>query len=427
VIRSFARAEDVRDIVTTILDALVKGEHSETPTADAGERLVFVTPHLHPSAVMQAQRAHAAGFVTESKAVSSHGAILLKGFGIPALGRVKGLMEAAREGDDMIVDARAGKIILRPGAGIIERYVKRRENLRAKAESIAPVEFRTADGTAVRLMGNIGNPAQATLILQKALEGVGLFRTEFFALQDGAIPGEEEQIEIYRQVIQTLNGRRLTVRTFDIGADKQVKSLRAKAEQNPSLGVRGIRRHLQGNGTELTTQLRAILRAAHDSEIAIMIPMVTTLRDVRQAGRCLNKAIAALEKEGLPHSESVTFGAMIETPAAALIVADILGEVDFVSLGTNDLLQYFMAADRDNEDVIDYNDASAPAFRKLLQLIISEAIRVGRQDDVTICGEVASRRHQIPVLLRMGYRSFSISPVMADDIREAIAQTDLRS
>lgn len=420
-----ARAEDVRDMVTGILDVLTQQGELRAPEIRTGENQVFLTPHLHPSAAMHAQRVQAAGFATESRVVSSHAAILLKGFGIPAVGRVDGLMGAAREGDAVIVDAVDSLVILRPTEETVRCYEGRRIDLRAQAEAVAPVECQTADGTRVTLSGNIGNPEQVRLILQQGLHGVGLFRTEFFALQDGRIPDEDEQVAVYRKVIQALDGRPVVIRTFDIGADKQISSLNARTGQNPALGVRGIRRHLRGNGRELKTQLRAILQAAGDAPVGIMIPMVTTVTDVQQAKRYLDQVRKALDTERRAVGQNVTFGAMIETPAAALRVADILAEVDFVSLGTNDLLQYLMAADRDNEDVINYNNPTDPAFRRVLEFIIAEAKRVGRQADVSICGEIASRRHQIPVLLRMGYRAFSISAVMADEIRAVIAATDI--
>ena len=419
-----ARAEDVRDIVTGILDVLIRGGDRRIREVNAGEDHVLVTPHLHPSSAIYAQRVRAVGFATESQVVASHAAILLKGFGIPAVGRVYGLVEAAREGDTIIVDAVDGQVILRPTKQTLERYARRQHD--EKSETVAPLECRAADGTRVHLLGNIGNPDQVAPILQNRLQGVGLFRTEFLALQGDTIPGEEQQVESYLQVVRALDGRPLIIRTFDIGADKQIVSLHVRTGQNPAMGLRGIRRHLRGSSEELRTQLRAILRAAGDAEVGIMIPMVTTVRDVLEAKRHLDSVRQALHAEGVRHGKHITFGAMIETPAAALRVAEILREVDFVSLGTNDLLQYLMAADRDNEDLVDYNDPKEPAFLQLLEFIITEAKRLGRADDVSICGEVASRPHQIPALLRMGYRSFSILPVMADEIRNAIAQTDLK-
>ena len=422
-----ARAEDVRDMVTGILDVLTQGGEIRAPEIGADEEQVLVTPHLHPSAAMYAQRVGAAAFATESRVVSSHAAILLKGFSIPSVGRVEGLVDAATQGDDIIVDAVSGRVVLRPTKETRERYYRRQKRLHAKATAVPPVACRTADATEVSLLGNMGNPDQVRLILQKGLQGVGLFRTEFFAMENGIIPGENEQSEIYREVIRALDGRPLVVRTFDIGADKEIRSLSVCTGQNPALGVRGIRRHLRGGDAELRAQLRAIIRAAGSAKVGIMVPMVTTVRDVQEAKRHLNRVRDDLDAEGVVVAQgtNITFGAMIETPAAALRIADILNEVDFVSLGTNDLLQYLMAADRDNEDVIDYNDPEAPAFRQLLEFIITEAKRLGRQEDVSICGEVASRRHQIPVLLRMGYRSFSISPAMAEEIRDAIGSTDL--
>jgi phosphoenolpyruvate-protein kinase (PTS system EI component) len=222
-----------------------------------------------------------------------------------------------------------------------------------------------------------------------------------------------------------MKGRPVVIRTFDIGADKQLPGWNVPTGRNPALGMRGIRRHLRVAQEELQVQFRAILKAGGDSPVGIMVPMVTTPSDVRKARRLLDKAKADLHKRKIPIGSDIRFGAMIETPAAALHIADILAEVDFVSLGTNDLLQYLMAADRDNEHVLEYNDATDPAFLWLLEYIIQKAIKMERQYDVSICGEIASNPSHVARLLRMGYRSFSVLPVMADEIGDAVKKTDV--
>jgi phosphotransferase system enzyme I (PtsI) len=287
-------------------------------------------------------------------------------------------------------------------------------------------DISTADGQKVQLLANVGSPEDIKFVFQQGLEGVGLFRTEFLLMEHGRLPTEEEQLAIYQAAVKQLANRHLVIRTFDIGADKQVPGLTVCTGQNPALGIRGIRRHLTANAREFRSQLRAILRAGAGPLTSIMIPMVTTVEDVRAARKHLLSVHEELCAEGLMANNPVRFGAMIEVPAAAIAVKEILTEADFVSLGTNDLLQYFTAADRDNEDVVMYNDPESRPFLWLLEYIIKSAAEMGRERDVTICGEIASRPNLIPRLLRLGYRSFSIVPVMADPIREAIRSTNLK-
>ena len=280
----------------------------------------------------------------------------------------------------------------------------------------------TADGTKIVLKANIENPDQVGLVLAHGLEGIGLFRTEFLISAEGRVPTEEQQYTAYRRVIEKAAGFSVVIRTFDIGGDKGMGLSDRCTGRNPALGLRGIRRHLMDRPEELRTQLRAILRAALGANVGILIPMVTTLDDVTAAKGHLADVRKALRQAGVAFSGEIAFGAMIETPAAAATVHDILGKVDFISVGTNDLLQYFMAADRDNERVIQYNDATSPAFLWLMEHVIRQAQNIGREADVTVCGEVASDRRVLPHLLRMGYRSFSVSPVSSAIIRGVCAE-----
>jgi phosphoenolpyruvate-protein kinase (PTS system EI component) len=255
------------------------------------------------------------------------------------------------------------------------------------------------------------------------LDGIGLFRTEFSIAADGRMPSEDEQCAVYRRVLNSAAGRFITIRTFDIGADKQIALTRGCAGSNPALGVRGIRRHVMQEPAELRTQLRAILRAALGRAVGILFPMVTGIDDIVRAKRILAEAVVELGSGHAFRPEDVLLGAMIEVPAAAISVREILAEVDFISLGTNDLLQYFMAADRNNELVIAYSDPTAPAFLWLLKYVADQAAGMGRAADVTVCGEIASDPGVLPHLLRLGYRSFSIAPVAADTVRDVCVKT----
>jgi len=424
-----ARAEDIRDLASNILEALTLSRNAYKKSLRCPkEPNVVLSGHLYPSAVMQAQHYCASGFATESGLLSSHAAILLKGFGIPAVGAVKGLRKTAKDGDRVIVDAIRGVVILQPKPATLRKYkvLKKRLEVPIAIPPPPPIRTLTSDGTTIHLMANLENSHQAEMMLRSRLEGIGLFRTEFLALSTATIPDEEEQFTIYSNVINTAAGRRVVFRTFDIGADKQNPNIYRSKGQNPALGVRGIRRHLLCCPQELRTQLRAVLRAACDASVGILLPMITTVDEIEQVKKYLKIVKEELSIEGKPFSPNATLGAMIEVPAAAIAVADLLEEVDFISVGTNDLLQYFMAADRDNEDVLKYGDYNNEAFLYLLRFIIERATEIGREVDVSVCGEMASHPSLLPILLRFGFKTFSISPSSARSVRKVVAETNLR-
>lgn len=423
-----ARSEDIRDLARNILEALTLSKDAYKKNLRCSEEPnVIITGNLYPSTVMQAQHYCASGFATESGLLSSHAAILLKGFEIPAIGAVKGLRKVAKAGDRVIINALRGRVILRPNPATLRRYkvIKKHLEVPLSVPPPPPIKTRTGDGTIIHLMANINNPHHAEMMLRSRLEGIGLFRTEFLALSTAVIPDEEEQFTNYRAVINTAARRKVIIRTFDIGADKQNPDIYRSKGQNPALGVRGIRRHLLCCPEELRTQLRAILRAAYDTSVGILLPMITTREEIKQVKEHLQSVKEELGREGKSFSSDVTLGAMIEVPAAAIAVADILEEVNFISLGTNDLLQYFMAADRDNEDVLQYRDYTNAAFLYLLRFIIEQATIMGREEDVSFCGEMASNPSLLPILLRIGFRSFSVSPISAHAVRKIVSKTNL--
>ena len=409
-----ARGEDVRDMAHNLIGVLSGGKSKADRPAQKGR--IFVSRHLHSSDAMLAQRSRSAGFASESHALVSHAAILLKGFEIPSVGGIEGLTDHAQEGDRLIVDGANGVVIIRPSSMTLKKYKSQKEAA-ARPETTGVAGCMTADGIRIVLKANIENPEQVSLMLARGLDGIGLFRTEFLISAEGHVPTEEEQYSTYRHLIEKAAGVSVVIRTFDIGGDKTMGLSDRCTGRNPSLGLRGIRRHLMDRPEELRTQLRAILRASSGAKVGILIPMVTTLDDVMAAKRHLTDVREELCQAGAAFSRETFFGSMIETPAAAATVHDLLEEVDFISVGTNDLLQYFMAADRDNERVVRYNDAASPAFLWLMEHVIRQAQNIGREADVTVCGEVASDGRVLPHLLRMGYRSFSVSPVSTAIIR----------
>jgi len=423
-----ARAEDVFDLANNILTALsLPAETYRKNIQTLRDTQVLISSNLYTSQVIKAKRSLVYGFATESSAFSSHAAILLKGFGIPAIGGIKGLKTSVKNGDRVIIDGIRGLVTIRPYSRTLQKYHNLEKKLKTplKWKKHLPIEIKTNDGTRIQLMANINNHHQVDLVLRNSLEGIGLFRTEFLVLTADRFPGEAEQYTMYRRVVEALPDRQLVIRTFDLGADKIMPGLERCIGKNPALGVRGIRRHLLYRTEELHVQLRALLRAVIGTTIGILFPMVTTVNDVIKIKKHVQQVKEKLRAEGKSFSSHVKLGAMIEIPAAAIAIQDILKEVDFVSVGTNDLIQYFMAADRDNEAVLHYGDNMNKAFLYLLRFMIERAAEMRRVRDVTICGEMASDPHLIPLLIHMGYRSFSISPVSARSIREVISNIDL--
>ena len=419
-----ARAEDIRDLGHMIVEVLSEDDDSSRLNPVEGEPEIMITQNLYPSLAMKAQMRGVVGFATESPAVSSHAAILLKGLGIPVVGAVDGLYDSIRSGEEVLVDGVNGTVILRPTKSTKRRYEDLRKDLQhlPAPGTYRPILTETRDGIRIRLMANIENPNQVALALRGNLEGIGLFRTEFMALARGFVPEEDEQFQIYRGVIESMGTQPVIIRTLDIGADKRTAALHRCVGTNPALGVRGIRRHLLRRPEELHAQLRAILRASVDASVGILFPMVSNVQDIVWAKKCLAEAESQLKSRGARFSEDVRIGAMVEVPSAAIDTSELLREADFISVGTNDLLQYLMGADRDNPEVLPYYDPNSSAFRWLLRHIVSEANKAGRQGDVTVCGEMAGNAQFLPLLLEVGFRSFSISPAAATNVRRAISE-----
>jgi phosphotransferase system enzyme I (PtsI) len=423
-----ARAEDVRDLATSILKVLSNDAPMEYPSAGTKEPHIMVTKNLYPSLAMRAHKKNAHGFVTESPAISSHAAIILKGLAIPVVGAIRELLYTVRDGDEIIVDGINGQVIVHPRRETKEKYKEIQQRLLNPpvAHNYRPLENITRDGTTITLMANIEHPYQTSLVFQNGLNGIGLFRTEFLAIEQNAIPAEEEQYDLYRGVIEAMGKHPVIIRTLDIGADKSTARLHGCSGMNPALGVRGLRRHLEQEPEELRMQLRAILRAAAGARVSIMFPMVTTVDDIIRARDHVTEVMAELEQSGLEFERDIRLGAMVEIPSAAIEVASIMEYVDFISVGTNDLLQYFTGADRNNTAVLSYYNPHNESFIWLLRYITAEAERIGRISDINICGELASDPDFIPTLLHAGYRILSISPVSTEKVRKRIASVSLQ-
>ena len=334
---------------------------------------------------------------------------------------VNGLMEQVEDGDILILDGGDGIAILNPDEATLAQYQRRQEGFReARAALIqfAGKTTRMKDGHTVALYGNIGNPEHAEQVMEATGEGVGLFRTEFLFMDRESLPTEEEQFEAYRRAVEIMDGREVIIRTLDVGGDKDISYLGLEKEENPFLGFRAVRYCLEREEV-FVPQLRALLRASACGDLKIMLPLVTNLEELRRTRALLEKLKGELEVAGVPYNREVKLGVMIETPAAALIADLLAREADFFSIGTNDLTQYVMAADRGNQNVSALGVPFQPAVLRAIQSIIAAGHSAGIP--VGMCGEAAADPNMIPLLLSFGLDEFSVSPSAILQTRKSIA------
>lgn len=414
------RAADIRDVGRRLL-RLCMGTQ-DTNLSQLTEPCLVVAHDLLPSDTAGLDRTHVAGIVTEAGGATCHSAIIARSYNIPAVLGVNGVMEHLVPGEPAILDAEAGKLITNPTSAEWEHYARRRELLAQQmeeAERWAAQPGRTADGVSVAIGLNVGDPTGEELeALKKCADYVGLFRTEFMYMEAQQLPDEEAQFQCYRKLAQAGGGKTITLRTLDIGADKTLPYYEMPREENPALGRRALRLCLHDRRL-FRTQLRAALRAAAYGEIQIMFPMVSSLDDFLAARDEVEEVKAELRAEGTPFRENVCLGVMIETPSAAMI-ADILAEhVDFASIGTNDLGQYLMAADRMNSDVAAYCQGYHPALFRLIGWTAAQFNRAGKP--IGVCGEMGGDRLAAPVLVGLGMRKLSMSMSRLAEVKMVLA------
>lgn len=402
-----ARAADMEDVAQRVLRIL---QGIDTPISKLVEPAVIVATELTPSEATHFPKEKVLAFCTATGSATSHVAILAKALGIPAITGLGNEVHQLRNGMQVVVDGTTGEVLLEPDAQTLTAYQQRSEMLmqiQQDALQLAQEPAMTRDGMHVRIVANIAGPEQAVEALTCGAEGVGLLRTEFLFLEREAAPDEDEQVAVYRSVLETMEARPVVVRTFDIGGDKPAPYLDMPAEMNPFLGVRGIRLAL-AKPDIFQTQLRALLRAGVGHTLKLMFPMVASSEEIRAIREHLQQAAATLATRDLSYTEQIEVGIMIELPAAALM-ADMLVElVDFFSIGTNDLAQYTLAADRTNPAVVELADALHPAVLRLIRMVIEAAHAHGKW--VGLCGELAGDPLAIPVLLGLGLDEFSITP-----------------
>jgi len=414
-----ARAADVEDVAQRVLRIL---EGIAAPGSKLAEPVVLVATDLTPSDTMLFDKEQVRAFCTATGSATSHVAILAKALGIPAVTGLGVEVNQLRNGMQVVVDGTTGEILLEPDAETLATYQQRAETLtqiQQDALRLAQRPAMTLDGVYKEVVANIGAPEQAAEALAYGAEGVGLLRTEFLFLEREAAPDEDEQVAVYRSVLETMGTRPVVVRTFDIGGDKPAPYLSMPAEDNPFLGVRGIRLAL-AKPDIFQTQLCALLRAGVGHALKLMFPMVATGEEVRAIRDHLQQAVAMLAARGVNYTEQFEVGIMVELPAAALMADVLVEQVDFFSIGTNDLAQYTLAADRTNPAVVTLADALHPAVLRLIRMVIEAAHARGKW--VGLCGELAGDLLAIPVLLGLGLDEFSVTPRSVPLVKQVLRQ-----
>lgn len=420
-----ARAADVRDVAARILERLAGGRRPD-PLEAVTEPSVILAHDLSPSETAGLDPHRVLGFATEAGGRTSHTAIVAAGLEIPAVVGLGSALELARACRSVILDGDAGLVILDPDAATLNRYQRAATERAARFATLAgqaSTPARTPDGTRVQLLGNIEFPFEATACRRLGADGVGLYRTEFLYLRAERPPTEQEQFEAYASVVRGMGDHPVTIRTLDLGADKLVAYEHGPPPgRNPFLGLRSIRLSLRDPAL-FRTQLRAILRAGALGDVRIMFPLIATLDELRRARRALEDAAAELAAEGIPARADLPVGAMIEVPAAAVMADELAREVDFFSIGTNDLVQYTLAVDRTDETVADLYDAADPAVLRLIARVVDAA--AARSIGVNICGSIGGEPLYTALLLGMGLRQLSMPPHQVPEIKRVVQSIDL--
>ena len=416
-----ARAADIRDISTRVIGILT-GEGESGIVSDVP--CIVAADDLAPSETVQLDKSLILGFITAGGSANSHTAILARTMGIPAIIGAGDALQLEMEGKYVIIDGQTGEMVIEPDDAERERLLKKQAKEKALKELLDQLKGKpneTRDGRNVMVYCNIGSPADIDAVLQNDGGGIGLFRSEFLYLQGSDYPTEDEQFEAYKTVAERMGGRRVIIRTLDIGADKQADYFHLDKEENPAMGLRAIRICLT-RPEVFRTQLRALYRASAYGKIAIMFPMITSVWEVQEIKRICRNIRAELAEEGVPMADKVELGIMIETPAAVMMSAELACEVDFFSVGTNDLTQYTLAVDRQGVGLDRFFDAHHPAVLRMLRMTAENAHRAGIW--IGICGELGADAELTETFLSMGIDELSVSPSAVLPLRSAIRSID---
>ena len=419
------RAADMRDIKTRMQKVLLGFQSVDVSALPAGS--VLVSEDLTPSVTAGINPANVTGIVTELGGRTSHSAILSRALEIPAVVAASGILSQVKDGDEIVLDGETGEIFIWPDEALKTEYQAKKDVYLKEKEELKKYigkETATKDGVRIETAANIGRPEDIDRVLSYDAEGIGLFRTEFLFMDRTSMPAEEEQFEAYRKVAVAMDGKPVIIRTLDIGGDKEIPYMGLKKDENPFLGYRAIRFCLDRKDDIYRPQLRALLRASAFGAIKIMIPMVTCLEEYREAKALIQEIMAELDENGIPYNKDIQVGIMVETAAASLMADVFAKEVDFFSIGTNDLTQYTMSVDRGNDKVSylysTFNPAVLRSIRHIIECGRKEGIMVG------MCGEAASDPLMIPLLVAFGLNEFSMSASAVLKARKMITECDSR-
>ncbi len=415
------RAADIKDVSERVIRIL---SGSSGNTIPCGKPMIIAADDLAPSETVQFDKSELLAFITEGGSPSSHTAILARMLDIPAVISAKGILDPEHHNKDVIIDGFEGVIYIDPDSDTSalmhqksEAATKQRELLSA----LKGVKSISKDGKKLEIYANISNPSDLAAVINNDAEGIGLFRSEFIYLESDTYPTEDEQFAIYKDVLAKMSGKRVIIRTLDIGADKQAEYFNMPSEENPALGIRAIRLCLKRPDI-FKTQLRALYRASAFGSLAIMFPMITSEWEITKILEIIQTVKQELDCENIPYSDSVELGCMIETPAAAIISDTLAPHLDFFSIGTNDLIQYTLAADRQNSEIGMFCDDHHPAVMRLIKTVTDNAHKNGIW--VGICGELAADISLTPTFLAMDIDELSVTPNMILPLRQAILNTD---
>ncbi len=417
------RKADVQQVAERVLKAMLGTGHAPAPPAES-ERLVVVAHDLSPADMILFKQHQFAGFVTDLGGVTSHTAIVARGLNLPAIVGLHHARAMIREGELLIVDGRQGVLIVAPDRQVLAEYELRRSQYeleRRKLKRLRTTRATTLDGTEIELQANIELPQDVAEALEGGATGIGLFRSEFLFLNRDDLPSEDEQFEAYRDVAVAMAGQPVTIRTLDLGADKTVNGA-DRVGPNPALGLRAIRFCL-AEPQMFLTQLRAILRASHYGKIRLLVPMLAHGHEVEHVLQFVRQAKETLDAQGIPYDRSIQVGGMIEVPAAALALGLFLKRLDFLSIGTNDLIQYTLAIDRTDDTVAHLYDPLHPAVLWLVAHTIRTATKAGIP--VAVCGEMAGDPTMTRLLVGVGLRQFSMQPAQLLPIKQLVLHTSV--
>lgn len=410
------RAHDIADLEKRLLEYLLG--HQRAGLSELTSPAIILAHDLTPSETARLDTQHVLGFVTEAGGEGGHTAILAKGLELPAVVGIGEMLTDLKGGEQVIIDGERGKVIIEPDEDSLSNYHRLYHDRLTRAkqlDQLRDLPAQTADGVDLLLTANIEFPHEVVTCRERGAAGIGLYRTEFLYLGADSEPTEEDHYQAYLEVVHAMGDLPVVIRTMDLGADKLGQLPQDKDEHNPCLGLRSIRFSLQ-NLPIFRTQLRAILRASAEGNVQVMFPLITTLPELRQARMLLNNVMEDLQEEGIPFRKRIPVGMMVEVPAAVTMIDVFIKEIDFISIGTNDLIQYALAVDRSNKDVSHLYQACDPAVLRLIDITLKAA----RQANVpaNICGQMSGTPHYALQLLGMGLRSLSVPPSSIPEIKQ---------